>query len=462
MPYVTNKNSALVVICSASFLVPFMGSSINLALPQISATFSMKAISLSWIATSYLITTAIFQVPFARLADMIGRRKVFVWGIVLFSITTFLCGWSPSGVLLIVLRALSGLGAAMMFGTGMAILTSVFQPHERGKAIGFNTAVVYLALASGPFFGGILTHYAGWRSLFYLVGLLGLLVVIGDLLFLKDEWIESKGEKFDYAGSAIYAIGLFGLIFGFSKLPEIWSFVWIAAGLGAFVVFILYELKHKQPLFNVHIFSRNKIFSLSSLSALINYASTSAVAFMMSLYLQYVRGMDAQHAGMILIIQACVQCIVSLYAGKLSDKVNPAIPATVGMGIIFTGLCGLIFLSASTSMIFLIILLILLGLGFGLFSSPNANIIMSSVETKYFGQASATMGTMRLTGQAFSMGIAMMALSLYVQNKIITPDLYPLFMKSLHITFIICAVLCLIGIYASSFRTKKENINLSE
>ncbi|MDR3339889.1 MAG: MFS transporter [Candidatus Symbiothrix sp.] len=450
------KNPALAVLCTASFLVPFMGSAINLSLPQIGETFSMKAVSLTWIATAYLMATAVFQVPFARLADLVGRKKVFISGISLFSITTFLCGFAPSGQILIAFRAFSGLGCAMMFGTSMAILTAVFPPQERGKAIGVSTSVVYLALASGPFIGGLLTHYWGWQSLFYLTGILGLFVITGAFIFLKGEWIEAKGEKFDYIGSIIFAIGLFGLIFGFSKLPDDLAWLWIAAGVIAFALFVLYELKEKQPVFNVRIFSGNKTFGLSSFSALINYTCTSAIAFMMSLYLQYVREFDAHNAGLILIVQACVQCLVSLYAGKLSDKFNPALLATSGMGIIVIGLVGLIFISPSTSLVFIVFLLSLLGLGFGLFSSPNANIIMSSVDKKYYGQASATIGTMRLTGQAFSMGIAMMALSLYLGNRIFVPELQPLFMRSFHVTFGICAVLCIIGTYASSFRTKKE------
>lgn len=449
-----NKNAALFVICLAAFLVPFMGSAINLALPEISKTFSLKAVSLSWIATAYLISTAVFQVPFARLGDMIGRKKVFISGVVLFTLTSFLCGVAPSGLMLILFRILSGIGSAMMFGTNMAILTTLFKPHERGKAMGINTATVYFALASGPFLGGILTHYLGWQSLFFIVGVVGLIVIISSSLIFKGEWIESKGEKFDYFGSIIYAISLFGLIFGFSKLPETQSYIWIIIGIIGFAVFMMYELNHAQPVFNVRIFAKNKVFTLSSLSALINYAATSAVTFMVSLYLQYIRGFDAQHAGFILIIQAIVQSSVSLYAGRLSDRVNPAILATAGMAIILIGLSGLIFLSVSTPIVILIILLILLGLGFGLFSSPNTNVIMSSVEKRYLGQASATMGTMRLTGQAFSMGIAMMALSLHVGNNAIIPELYPDFMASLKITFVICAVLCVIGTYTSSFRTK--------
>jgi EmrB/QacA subfamily drug resistance transporter len=392
----TGKNPALVIICLASFLVPFMGSAINLSLPQIGKTFAMGAVSQSWIATVYLITSAIFQVPFARLADLFGRKKVFVSGLALFGVSTFLCGLSFSGTALIVLRALSGLGSAMMFGTSMAILVSVFPPAHRGKVIGINTSVVYFALASGPFFGGLLTQYAGWQSLFFLVGLSGIIVAIFAMVIFKQEWTEAKGEHFDYLGSIIYASGLFGLIFGFSELPGISGFILTAAGIVCFIVFVIHELKEKQPIFDVRIFSGNKIFGLSCLSALVNYACTSAIAFMLSLYLQYIRGYTPQNAGLILIVQACVQCVVSFYAGRLSDKLNPATLATSGMGIIVVGLTGLIFVTPYSSMTYIVLLLFLLGFGFGLFSSPNSNIIMSSVNKKYYGQASATMGTMRL------------------------------------------------------------------
>ncbi|MDR1554332.1 MAG: MFS transporter [Prevotellaceae bacterium] len=451
-----NKNLALFVLCLASFLVPFMGSAINLSLPQISKSFSMGAVSQSWIATIYLITTAIFQVPFSRLADLLGRKKMFVSGLMLFGISTFLCGLSSSGAMLIVLRALSGLGCAMMFGTSMAILVSVFPSKNRGKAIGINTAVVYFALASGPFFGGMLTHHFGWQSLFFLIGFLGFAVAIFAVATLKNEWTEAKGEHFDYLGSAIYAFGLFSIIFGFSELPDMFGFVFIVTGIICFTAFVFYELKYKQPVFNVRIFSRNKVFGLSCLSALLNYACTAAVAFMMSLYLQYVRGFTSQSAGLILIVQACVQCLVALYAGRLSDRLNPSTLATSGMTVIVAGLAGLIFISPDTSMEIIILLLFLLGFGFGLFSSPNSNIIMSSVDKKYYGQASATMGTMRLTGQAFSMGIATMAISMSIGDKVIVPELHADFMKSFHITFIICTALCILGTYTSSFRIKKS------
>jgi MFS family permease len=176
---------------------------------------------------------------------------------------------------------------------------------------------------------------------------------------------------------------------------------------------------------------------------------------MLSLYLQDIRGFKPHVAGSILIVQACVQCLVSLYAGRLSDKINPSTIATAGMGIIVAGLTGLIFVTVDTSIFFIVLQLFVLGLGFGLFASPNSNVIMSSVDKKYYGQASATMGTMRLTGQAFSMGIATMSISLYLGNQMITPNLHSDFMKSFQTTFIICAILCVIGTYASSFRVRK-------
>ncbi|MDR2041390.1 MAG: MFS transporter [Tannerella sp.] len=453
----TGKNPALLILCLASFAVPFMGSAVNLSLPQIGRTFAMGAVSQSWIATAYLISAAVFQVPFARLADLVGRRKFFILGLALFGVSTFLCGLSSSGAMLIVLRALSGAGSAMLFGTSMAILVSIFPPEHRGKAIGINTSAVYLALASGPFAGGLLTQHAGWQSLFFVTGAAGMAVAICAAVILKQEWTEAKGERFDRTGSLIYAAGLFGLIFGFAELPAVRGFAFIATGIACFVLFVVHGLKDSQPVFDVRIFSGNRVFGLSCLSALINYACTSAVAFMLSLYLQYIHGFAPKDAGLVLIVQACVQCAVSFYAGRLSDRLNPAMLATSGMGIIAVGLTGLVFVSPQTPIAVIVVLLFLLGFGFGLFSSPNSNVIMSSVDKKYYGQASATMGTMRLTGQAFSMGIAAMALSLSVGNRAITPETHAAFMQGFHITFAIFAVLCVAGAYTSSFRVGKKN-----
>lgn len=449
-----NSNSILFIICMASSLVPFMGSSLNLALPYINKALSLDVVTSSWIPTSYMLVSAVLQVPCARLADMIGRKKVFITGVSLFTLFSFTSGFANSGVELIVYRCLSGVGSAMMFGTSMAILTSSVPAEKRGRAFGINTAFVYTSLAVGPLLGGLLTQYFNWHSIFFFAGCIGLIVIVGALLVLKVEWKEEKKTTFDTIGSVLYAAGLFSLIYGFSELPSIRSILLVIMGFVILFFFSRYEERQLYPVFNIRVFLENRVFRLSSLSALINYSSTSAIAFMLSLYLQYIRGLSPRDAGLVLISQSVIQTIATLISGRMSDKISATFLATLGMGIIAIGLLGLCFLTESSSLLFLIGLLALLGLGFGIFSSPNTNIIMSSVEKKDYSMASATAGTMRLTGQAFSMGIAIMAMSLVIGNVPVSEEVHTQLLSSMRIVFIICSVLCLIGVYMSSVREK--------
>lgn len=455
-----STTKSLVVLCIASFLVPFMGSSLNLAAPQLSDYFSMNAVTLTWVSSIYLISTAIFQIPFAKIADIVGRKKMFLSGVSLFCICTFLCAFAPNAAILLISRFFAGIGSAMLFGTNMAILTSIFPPEKRGMALGINTAVVYAALAIGPLVGGILTHFFGWQSIFVVSAIIALAVVVFGKIFLLTEWIEAKGEKFDIRGSVVYAVALSGLIYGFSKLFDkdginYISLICLVVGIFALLIFIILENDTAFPVFDTKLFSGNRVFALSSFAALINYSATSATVFMISLYLQYVRGFEAANAGFILISQAGIQSVFSLLAGRFTSRFKPSTLATAGMTIIVVALIGMSVLSVTTPMWLLIVWLVLLGAGFGIFSSPNITVIMNSVDKKYYGQASATTGTMRLTGQAFSMGIASMAMSLFLGDNKIIPELYPNFMKSFNTTFIIFAILCVIGIYASSARNKK-------
>jgi EmrB/QacA subfamily drug resistance transporter len=442
----------LLVITLAAFLVPFMGSALNLALPDIGERFSMTAGGLTWVATSYLISTAIFQIPFARLADLVGRRKIFCRGLLLFSLGALACGFAPSGGVLLALRFVTGAGSAMMFGTSTAILTSLFPPERRGRALGVNVAVVYAALAAGPFLGGMLTHYLGWEALFFASAGVGAAVWLLARLYLRGEWVEARGERFDWTGSLLYGAGLAGVIYGFSTLARPGGAACLAAGVVAFAAFVLYERRHAAPVFNVRLLGGNRVFALSLLAALINYAATSAIAFMLSIYLQYVRGLDARHAGLILISQALVQSACSLVSGRLSDRFPPARLASLGMALTVAGLAGLVFLDAGTPRGLIVALLVVLGVGFGIFSSPNTNLIMGSVGRKEYGQASAIAGTVRLAGQAISMGIAGMAISFYVGNEELVPALFPSFMQATRVTFIIFLALCLVGLHASRKR----------
>ena len=456
-----NTGALLFILCLGSSLVPFMGSALNLALPYINKDLSLDAVMSGWIPTSYMLSTAILQIPCARLADMIGRRKVFIWGVVILTVFSILSGLATTGTTLIIYRFLSGIGSAMMFGTSTAILTSSVSAEKRGMAMGAIAATVYFSLAAGPFIGGILTQYLNWHSIFFVTAAVSMVVAVGGIFIIKEDWKEEVKSKFDIIGSILFAVGLSSLIYGFAELPHLIGFICIGAGISILLVFAFYEKKQEYPVFNIRVFLENRVFRLSSLSALINYSATFAISFMLSLYLQYVRGLSPRDAGLILIIQSIVQAFASLKSGRLSDRMSPTFLATLGMSIIAVGLVGLCFITETTSYYFLGTILFFLGLGFGIFSSPNTNIIMSSVEKKYYGLASATMGTMRLTGQAFSMGIAIMAISVMVGNVEFSPSVHNGLMNSMRITFVICLALCLFGIYASSVREKKKKADTS-
>ncbi len=450
----SNKRIALLIATMGSFLTPFMVSSVNIALPLIAEEFAMDAVLLGWVATSFLLAAAMFLVPFGRIADIHGRKKVFTCGILIYTFSSFLCAISTSSALLISFRILQGIGSAMIFGTGVAILTSVFPAQERGKALGINVASVYLGLSLGPFFGGFLAQHFGWRSIFLVNVPLGLLIAALIFWKLKGEWAEAKGESFDLAGSIIYSLTLVAVMYGFSLLPAS-AGVWliIAGGLGIFA-FVKWESGQKSPVLDINLFRKNKVFALSNLAALINYSATFAVGFLLSLYLQYIRSLSPQNAGLILVSQPVVQAIFSPFAGRLSDKIEPRIVASIGMTLTFFGLFLFTFLNERTPLEFILTCLILLGFGFALFSSPNTNAVMSSVEKRFYGVASGILGTMRLIGQMLSMGIVMLIFALYIGRVKITPEYYPAFLRSAKIAFFIFAFLCFGGIFASLARGK--------
>lgn len=433
----------------AGFLTPFDGSAVNIALPAIAAEFHMDAVTLSWIATAYLLASALFIVPFGRLADIHGRKRVFLIGIAIFTLASLVQTLVPSTAAMIAVRVVQGTGSAMIFGTSVAILTSVVPKEERGRSLGLYVTAIYLGLMAGPLAGGLLTQYLGWRSIFWINVPIGIAVVLLVLLRLKGEWAECRGERFDLVGSILYALGLVGVMYGLSELPRIAGAVPIVAGLAVLAVFVWYELRTPSPVLNMDLFTRSRAFLFSNLAALINYSATFAVTFLLSLDLQYTKGFSPQAAGLVLIAQAVVQVIVSPYAGRLSDRMDPRTVASIGMGLTAVGLGLLALLTETTPIWYIVACLVVLGLGFGLFSSPNTNAIMSAVDRRYYGVASGMNGTMRLLGQMLSMGLAMMVFSVMIGRVEITPPYYPAFVSSIRVAFALFTLLCLVGIGAS-------------
>jgi EmrB/QacA subfamily drug resistance transporter len=448
------KRSVLTVTTFASFLTPFMGSSVNLALPSIGSEFGSNALTLNWVVSSYMLSTAMFLLPAGRIGDILGRKKVFTAGIFLFTLTMILLSFTPGIEFLISVRIIQGIASAMVFGTNMAILTAVFPAGERGRAMGINVTSVYIGLASGPFVGGMLTRYLGWRSIFAVLVPMGILSLILIKTKMKEEWRESHGERFDWPGALVSGISLAATMYGFSKLPSAGGWILTATGILLLPLFFYIENKSSYPVFDVTLLFRNRVFAFSNLAALIHYAATSAIGFFLSLYLQYVKGMGPRDAGFILMSWPVIMALLSPLAGKLSDSLNPGRMASAGMAVTSVGLLLFCAITPDTSIIYIISLLVIIGAGFGLFSSPNSNAIMSSVEKRQLGNASSMLGTVRMVGQTMSMGIAMMLLALYMGKAKITPENHTQFLASMKTAFIVFSILCIIGVFASLQRNK--------
>jgi EmrB/QacA subfamily drug resistance transporter len=446
------RKIALFIAILAGFLTPFDLSAVNIALPSIGQEFAMDAVSMGWVATAYLLASAVFLLPFGRIADIYGRKKIFTAGLSVFVLASFLMLFSPSALVIILLRVLQGMGAALIFGTAVAILTSVTPAGERGKALGIYTTAVYIGLSCGPFIGGFLTSAFGWRSIFFINIPIGLFAICLIPLFLKGEWADARGEAFDLGGSIQYGITLTCIMYGFSLLPAMEGIVLLLAGTLMMVVFILREKRIPYPLLNISLWTQNRAFAFSNLAAFINYSATFSVTFFLSLYLQYVRGFDPWTAGAILVIQPVTMAVVSPFAGRLSDHASPGRIASFGMGLTALGMIALVFVGESTPLPFIAGILFILGMGLGFFSSPNTNAVMSSVEKKDYGIASGTLGTMRLVGQMLSMGFAMMVIALFIGRIQITSAQHVQLIVSMQVAFAIFALFCMVGIFFSLVR----------
>lgn len=450
----TGKKVVLLVATMTFFLFPFVASSVNIALPSIGRDLSLDAVTLAWVATAYLLSSAAFLVPFGRMADIHGRKKIFTLGIAIFTFTSLLSGMASSGVMLIALRVLQGVGVAMFVGTGVALLTSAFPAAERGKVLGINAAAVYAGLSLGPILGGVVTEHLGWRSIFFITVPPGLAIIGLVLWKMRGAWVGAKGERFDFAGSAIYSLALVALIYGFTRLPDMPGVWLVVGGVIGLVAFARWESRIRSPVLDLNLFRHSRAFTFSGLAALLEYSPVLAVSFLISLYLQYVKGFDPESAGLVLVVMPAASAIVAPLAGRLSDRIEPRIIASVGMALTAIGVAIFGFLNEKTPLELIIGNLVLVGFGQALFSSPNTNAIMSSAPKTAYGVASAIVATMRQIGFVLGMGVAMLMLALYIGRIQITPEYYLLFQESARASFIILAILCFCGIFVSLARGK--------
>jgi len=443
----------LVLTTLSSFLTAFISSAINIALPAISNDFALSSIMLTWIPTSYLLATVVLLIPIGRLADLISRELFFKIGVTVFTLGTFFCSVSNSDITLLLSRIIQGLGAAFIFCTAIPILISAYDKNQRGRVIGINTASVYIGLATGPVLSGLVVDNLGWRYVFvfnYIIGLLIIFLTIKTLSHTSQK--NFKITEFDFVGTLIYITMFVILFIGFSFIPKVTGFILITISIITFLIFLIVEKKVKLPIFDFSIFQNNRVFLFSNIAAFINYSSTFAIGFLMSLYLQNIKHISAKDTGLLLIAQPVFMAIFSPLAGKLSDKNEPQIIASIGMTIITICLGFLIFIDLFFSKILIVFLMSILGFGYALFSSPNSNAVMSSVKNSMFSIAASTLSSMRMIGQSFSMGIVTMVFSIILGTvKFATVDSLML-LSSIKLVLLIFVIMCFGGVFSSLAR----------
>lgn len=447
------ERSVLLVVSITSFMGTFLISSINIALPAIEKSFHLNAIELSWIVTAYILANAMLLLPVGKWGDAAGNTKLFKTGLIIFTLSSLFCALAPNASWLIVARFLQGIGSAFSNTTGQAILVSAFPPKKRGQVIGISVASVYSGLAMGPLVGGIITQQIGWHSLFWLAVLLGLISIIVTFLFLeKDISLSDKKQKIDVRGTIIFMIGLPALTYGASLIPSLIGWCLMIGGLMLLVVFWFIEKHADRPILDTNLFTRNKLFAYSNIAALINYTATFAIVFFLSLYLQKIEGLSPQKAGAIIIAQPIMMAVFSPLVGKLSDKIQPRILATLGMGMCSVGLGALVFVGSGTPVWCIITILVWMGLGFAFFSSPNMNTIMSSVDKTRYGQASGIAASMRVFGQIVSMTIVTLFFAALFSGKGVDRVSNDVFLSAMRWGFTTFALISLVGIYFSITR----------
>ncbi|MEM2104145.1 MAG: MFS transporter [Candidatus Bathyarchaeia archaeon] len=449
-----NKYSVLFVTTVAPLLTAFMVSSLNVAIPSIVNEFSISIVAQNWIPMANLLPSTALLVPLGKLADIYGGKRIFTAGVVLYTFSCLLLAFSTSWLQLVGFRVLQGVSAAMILATVLAIITVTFPPEERGKALGVNVAAIYVGFSLGPLLGGILTQQFGWRTVFWFNVPFGIITGILSFSKLENSQFKDVSEKFDAKGSVVYCAALIALTFGFSNVYEFCGLITFVLGFIFLLIFVLWEKRIDNPILDIKLFRSNVLFALSNLAALINYGAFFTVSYLISLYLQYVGRFTPQDAGFVLIAQPIVQVAFSPLAGWLSDKFEPRSVTSLGMALTTAGLFLLVNLSEDVFVEYILFCLVLLGLGFSLFASPNANATMSSVDKEFYGVASATLATMRSVGSNFSVGIVKLIFALLIGDVQIKPGAVPtsLFMNSLKVAFTVFTLLCAAGVFVSAAR----------
>lgn len=451
------RNNLLLACCLAAFITPLTSTMMNLSLPGLGKEFDVGSHSLGYVNSSFLLCSVLFLIPFARLGDIHGKRRIFLLGNLVVICAAVIGMASCNFSMVIVAMSLVGVGSAAVVCMSLSMIVNVFPPGHRGVALGYNSTCVYMGLALGPGIGGILNETVGWRSLFVMIVFLSISAILAMLRF-KREFIEDEDGHFDYKASSLYMMAILLSMGGLINLPNTWSLVLLGIGIVMIMVFAKNQMGQEKPLLDMKLF-KNRLFSSSCITAFISYATSYSLAFFMAQYLQNIQGFSPMQAGGIMITQSLIQATLTTYFGKLSDQMpNPRVLPILGMLIIGIGLFTVVFYTVDTPLWMIIVTLSLVGLGFSIFCTPNTSLIMSSAPLEKSANASAMVSVMRQTGMLSSMGIALTIISLVMGSADnIALGNHDEFMDVMRIVFTLYTILCTSGVVLSL--TKKRDLS---
>jgi EmrB/QacA subfamily drug resistance transporter len=401
-------------VALGTFMSSFDINAANIALPMIQSSFHTSIAIVEWVVVAYLLTLCSTQLTIGRISDLCGPKKIYTAGFVSFTVSSILCGISWNITSLIVFRILEAISAAMMASTSSAIITNAVAPSSRGKALSFTAIAVAVASCAGPTLGGLLASRFGWNSIFFINIPIGILGTVFSLKFIQKDTAK-LGVKFDLPGSALIILALVAILLpldllSLNTINVLTAILLLVAGLVLAAIFILHESRIDQPILNLALF-KNHIFANSNFAASLFYTAEFMMVFLSPYYLQQQHLLTPSVAGMMMFPMALMMLVFAPIAGTLSDKFDSRLISSIGMAILAAAILGFGGFQANTPIALLIVMFAFVGIGAGLFNTPNNSAVMGSVSTAHRGIAGATLGTMRTIGMVLGEAISATLLS---------------------------------------------------
>ncbi len=410
IPRFDQKWLVLIAIGMSTFMSALDTSVVNTVLPVINESFGSEIATVEWVVIIYLLMVSGLLLSFGRLGDIRGHKPIFLLGFSIFIISSALCGWAPSIGALIGFRGIQALGAAMLAANSPAILTKNFPPAQRGQALGLQATMTYLGLTVAPSLGGWLTDLLSWRAVFYINVPVGLIAFILAWIFIPQDAQTGSREPFDMPGASIFLAGLIALLLA---MNQGYAWGWFSPRILGLILFssvfllsfIFVEKRNRSPILDLDLF-KNRNFSASTVSAILNYIAVFSILLLLPFYLLQGRDLNPSQAGLILTIQPIVMAIVAPVSGSLSDRIGTRIPTVLGMVILSCGIFLMSRLGPTTPIYEVGIALGVVGLGTGTFISPNNSAIMGAAPKERQGIAAGILATARSTGMVLGVGLA--------------------------------------------------------